>query len=281
VTVEDYRETSLQAWRDVAGGWERRREEVAKQNAPVREALLEGLDPQPGQTILELAAGIGDVGYLAAARVGDEGRLISTDFAPEMVEGAKRRAAEIGLRNVEHRVMDAERMDLADDSVDGVLCRFGYMLMSDPVAALRETRRVLRPDGRLAFATWAAPERNPFIFVVGAALLAGGHLPPPDPEGPGVFALPTAERITEVVTQAGFDPPDVRDVPITARHASLDEWWGFVGDIAGPLAAAIAQLTADEAAAVKANITEWASQWETDGGGYELPGVALVALART
>src|ERR1044072_8381346 len=121
---------SLQSWRTVAEGWERRREELAEQNAPVRDALVERRDPRPGQTILELAAGIGDVGYAAAARLGDEGRLITTDFAPEMVEGARRRAAELGIGNVEHRVMDAERMDLADDSVDGVLCRFAFMLMA-------------------------------------------------------------------------------------------------------------------------------------------------------
>ena len=270
---------SLQTWGGVAAGWERRRDELAEQNAPVRDALLERLDPQPGQTILELAAGIGDVGYAAAARVGDGGRLISTDFAPEMVEAAKRRAADLGLRNVEHRVMDAERIDLPDDSIDGALCRFGYMLMADPVAALRETRRVLRPGGRLAFATWAAPERNPFISVAGAALLAGGHIPPPDPEGPGVFALPTAERVGEVVARAGFDPPSVDEVHLTARHASLDEWWSYVGDIAGPLAGAIARLAPEEAAAVKANMAEWASQWAVDGS-YELPGVALVTLAR-
>ena len=165
---EDYRTTSLQAWRHVAGGWERRRAELSEQNEPVERLLVERLAPEPGQTILELAAGIGDVGYAAAARVGDEGRLISTDFAPEMVEGARRRAEELGLGNVEHRVMDAEAMDLPDASVDGVVCRFGYMLMADPARALRETRRVLRPGGRLSFATWAVPDRNPGLAMVGA-----------------------------------------------------------------------------------------------------------------
>ena len=84
--------------------------------------------------VLELAAGVGDTGFEAAAIVGERGRLISTDFSPDMVEAARRRGAALGLRNVHYRVMDAEHIDLDADSVDGVICRFGYMLMPDPAA---------------------------------------------------------------------------------------------------------------------------------------------------
>ena len=95
--------------------------------------------------MLELAAGVGDTGFMAARLVGETGRVIITDFAPEMVAAARRRVEESGIRNVEFRVLDAERMDLETDSVDGVLCRWGYMLMIDPAAAFADTRRVLRP----------------------------------------------------------------------------------------------------------------------------------------
>jgi ubiquinone/menaquinone biosynthesis C-methylase UbiE len=71
-----------------------------------------------------------------------------------MVAAARRESERLGLANVEHREMDAERMDLDDDSVDGVLCRWGYMLMSDPATALAETRRVLRDGGRLSLSVW-------------------------------------------------------------------------------------------------------------------------------
>jgi SAM-dependent methyltransferase len=111
--------------------------------------------------------------------------VISTDFAPEMVDVARRQSEARGLTNVEHRVLDAERMDLDDDSVDGVVCRWGYMLMADPAAALRETRRVLRDGGRLAFAVWGAPDRNPWVAVPGMTLVQRGHMPPPEPGAPG------------------------------------------------------------------------------------------------
>ena len=161
----EYRRTSRDIWDRMAPGWDQRRDWVWEVSQSVGKWMVDRLAPQPGQTLLELAAGAGDTGFAACTRLGDDGRLISTDFSPRMVQTAQRRAAELGLKNVEFRVMDAERMDLDDDSVDGVLCRWGYMLMADPAAALRETRRVLRDRGRLAFSVWADPKRNPWASI--------------------------------------------------------------------------------------------------------------------
>ena len=139
---EEYRRAALESWQGMAAGWERRREDIERVTLPVSEWMVHALDPQPGDTVLELAAGPGGTGFSAAALVGDQGRLISSDFSSEMVEVARRRAAELGLVNVEHRVMDAEEISFEDGSVDGVLCRFGFMLMPDPAVALAETRRL-------------------------------------------------------------------------------------------------------------------------------------------
>lgn len=150
--------------------------------------MVEALDPQPGQTILELAAGAGDTGFAAAARVGDEGKLISTDFAPKMVEAARTESQPLGLGNIEHRVLDAERIDLEDHSVDGVLCRWGYMLIADPEAALRESACFATVGGWLS-PSGPGPEDNPWARILGRALLEQTGAPPPDPTAPGIFAM--------------------------------------------------------------------------------------------
>jgi ubiquinone/menaquinone biosynthesis C-methylase UbiE len=161
-TVEvSQRERSRAVWNDMASGWEANREAIWDDSREVGEWLVAKLAPRPGDTVLELAAGVGDTGFAAARLVGDEGRVLTTDFALEMLAAAQRRAAELGIANTEFRILDAERMDLDTGSVDGVLCRWGYMLMIDPAAAFAETRRVLRPGGRLAFSVWGAPARNP------------------------------------------------------------------------------------------------------------------------
>ena len=211
--LDRYREDSLDAWDRFSGNWDEEHEFLWEHTRPVSERLVERLDPRPGDTVLELAAGTGDTGFLVGERVGDQGRVISTDFAPGMVEVARRRGGELGLANVEFRVLDAERMDLDDSSVDGVVARFGYMLMADPAAALAETRRVLRERGRVSFAVWAGPDQNLWAAIPGIALMERGHLPPPEPGAPGIFALADPDRIRELVTGAGFGEPQHRAGP--------------------------------------------------------------------
>ena len=254
--LAEYRKASQDSWERLAAAWGRERGYIWETTGLVGQNLVERLDPQPGQTVLELAAGTGDTGFTAAARVGDSGTLISTDFAPAMVEQARRVAGELGLENVEFRVLDAESMDLDDNSVDGVVCRWGYMLMADPAAALAETRRVLREGGRLSFSVWAAPDRNPWASVAGMVLVERGHMPPPEPGAPGIFALADPERIRELVTGAGFGEPDIEPVEIAWKYPDADEHWRLTMELAGPLAEAIRGLDEAEREAVREAVRE-------------------------
>ena len=76
--------------------------------------------------------------------------------------------------------------------------------MPNPAVALRESRRVLRPGGNLAFSVFAAPERNPFVGVPPSVFIELGHLQPPPPGAPGVFAMSDSSRIRELLVEAGF-----------------------------------------------------------------------------
>ena len=128
------RQRSRATWNAVATGWYTQREVIWESSRPVSEWMIRRLDPQSGHTVLELAAGLGDTGLKTAHLVGSSGRVIITDFAPEMVAAARRRAEEMGVENAQFRTLDAERMDLETNSVDGVLCRWAYMLMIDEAA---------------------------------------------------------------------------------------------------------------------------------------------------
>jgi ubiquinone/menaquinone biosynthesis C-methylase UbiE len=261
----------------MAAGWEDQREAIWEDSREVGEWLVRRLAPRPGDTVLELAAGVGDTGLAAARLVGPAGRVIITDFAPEMVAAARRRAAELGVTNAEFRVLDAERMDLAPDSVDGVLCRWGYMLMLDPQAALAETRRVLRRGGRLAFSVWAGPERNPWVSLIGRILVARGHLPPPDPTASGIFALADPDRIRALVTGAGFAEPEIEEVPTRLRFADFDAFWRYLTELAGGISPVLRGLPMEDAAEIRAQLREAAAPYETTGG-YDFPGLCLNAV---
>jgi ubiquinone/menaquinone biosynthesis C-methylase UbiE len=262
----------------IAPTWERRRADVEAVSTPIREWMLRELSPRPGDTVLELAAGVGDTGFEAAATLGERGRLISTDFSPAMLAAARRRGSELGLTNVEYRLIDAERIELDRDSVDGVLCRFGYMLMADQAAALAETRRVLRPGGRLALAVWGAQERNPFFVTIAISLVQHGHLPMPEPPGPPVFSMASAERTTALLEGAGFAEVRTEQVAVQFETPDVDEYLSVIADTAGPLGLALRGLSDSERAAVKADVEDVFSRFAAESG-YEIPGVALCAVA--
>jgi SAM-dependent methyltransferase len=278
-TLDAFRGASYEIAEAIAPTWERRRADIEVVATPVREWMLRELRPEAGDTVLELAAGVGETGFEAAAIVGERGGLISSDFSPAMLEAARRRGAELAVANVDYRVIDAERIELDDDSVDGVLCRFGYMLMADPGAALAETRRVLRSGGRLTLAVWGAHERNPFFGIVAASLIQRGHIDPPEPPpAPGIFSMASAKRTEGLLRNAGF--AEVRTEEIAGRFVlpDVDEYLNVIADTAGPIGLMLRGLPDLDRAAVKADVEDSLQRFVADGG-YELPCVALCAVA--
>jgi SAM-dependent methyltransferase len=274
-----YRDESLERWARAARGWGTHREQIQSAWRPVSAWLVDAIEPQPGHRVLELAAGSGDTGFLAAELVLPGGTVLSTDAVEEMVDLARARARELGISNVEFRTMDAEWIDLPTAQLDGVLARFGYMLVADPEAALRETRRVLRPGGRVALSTWADPSENPWAAVPMAELQAMGAVDPPDLDVPGMFALRDPARIRTLLEDAGFTDIAVEQVDVVARFQDLDEWWDMQLDVSPNLAGGVVALSPARRDDLRDAIDARLAPYVAADGSVELPGRAHVAAA--
>ena len=276
---DEYRERSRARWGGAAAGWERRRAAMQASAAVVSAWLVDHVDPQPGQTILELAAGPGDTGLMAAELVRPSGKLISTDASEAMLDVARRRAQELGLDNVEFKEMDGEWIDLRTATVDGVLCRWGYMLMLDPEAALRETRRVLRQDGRVALAAWAGPEHNPHMTMAPRTLVELGLSQPPPIDEPGPFAFAQDGRIEELLEGAGFTEVVVEPLDLHFHYASRDEVFEAHLDLSPSGNAILRELSPADHTRFRDALDEQLEPFMRPDGGVELPGRTLVATA--
>jgi SAM-dependent methyltransferase len=274
----EQRRVRLENWAAMAAGWERAREERERVSAPVTDWLVGELAPTPGDVVLELAAGQGDVGFAVAALLGENGRLIASDFSAAMLELARRRCAELGLTNVEFLELDAGELDLEESSVDGVVCRWGYMLMPTPATALSESRRVLRRGGRLSFAVWASADRNPWISVAARILVAHGHMPPPEPGEPGMFALASKSEVRALVEDAGFANLQMADVPVHDFYRDVDEYVRRSTELGGMFSRAWTAAPEDDREAMTEELRGAFEPFAVDGG-YDLPGLATCVLA--
>jgi SAM-dependent methyltransferase len=277
---DDIRQQSRARWTATAKGWGVRADQLRRATMPVAEWMVDAIGPQPGDTLLELAAGPGDTGFLAAELVKPGGTLICSDFVPEMLNVAQERAQTLGLDNVRFKQIDAETgIDIEAASIDGVLCRWGYMLMADPVTALLQTRRVLKPGARLALAAWTSPDENLWSALPARELIRRGLEERPDPDAPGQFAWAPEGVIGERLEEAGFVDYEVAAVDFTVAYASLEDWWASTRDMSMRFADATAGMDSGTTSEIQAALAEAAAPFTDGDGAIALPARTWTAVA--
>ena len=269
----------LERWKRAARGWSARANEVRDFGMPVSAWMIDQLALQPGQRVLELAAGPGDTGFMAAELVSPGGTLISTDAIEPMLDIARERAGSMGVSNAEFKQVDLQWIDLETAAVDAALCRWGLMFAPDPGASLQEMRRVLRPGGRVALAVWADPERNPWATVPTRALVELGHAEPPDPDAPGMFVLRDSERLRGLLEEAGFLDVVVEEVELERLDASVQEFIRGTTDLSSPFAEVRDRLTDEQWSDVEARIEELVEPFTSEDGTLRFPACSLGAAA--
>ena len=279
--AEQHRRESLERWEGAAPGWARWQSLMREFAMPVSEWLVDALRLSGGETVLDIAAGIGETGFLAAQRLDRGGKVIVADQAEGMVAASRERAAELQLKNVRFAQLDAESLDLPMASVDAILCRWGVMLMADCGAALRELRRVLRPEGRIALSVWAAPERNPWVTV--PARTAMDHVAPdagaPAEAAPGMFALADEQRLRTTILDAGFTEVTIESLALVREHESFDQFWDCTLDMSSNVHDLVMDCDAQQIEQITTDLRERMREYEDESGALRIPAQTLVARA--
>ncbi len=274
------KERQREEWGRAAAGWRKHDERFRRMTAPVTQRLLEMAAIAPGQRVLDIACGTGEPALPAARIVGPAGSVLATDLAAEMLEVARERAAAQGIANIEFRLVDGEELDVEAESFDAATCRWGIMFMPEPLRCLGHVRDALKPGGRVAFAAWGPPERNPFITMPTGIIRKYHPGPLPDPTAPGgIFSFAAGERLESSLAEAGFRDVQVDGLELPlADFNSGEEYWQFQREIAGPLATMFAQLPSGVQETAAREIAAAAAGGDPNGR-VSLNGYTLLASA--
>ncbi len=165
--------------------------------------LLDEAKLKKGQAVIDVATGPGTVARLAAPRLGPKGRIVATDISRPMLDIARAKRALAGAAPIEYVESPAAPLAAPTGAFDVVLCQQGLQFFPDRPAALREMKRVLKPDGHAVIAVWAAIARNQIFAAFHAALRAAT---PPDLAGliTAPFSWHSSAELKAAAEEAGF-----------------------------------------------------------------------------
>jgi SAM-dependent methyltransferase len=261
-----YKETTREQWQQAADPWHRWGPTIEDWLGESTRVMLDLAEIGTGDRVLDLATGAGEPALTIAERVGPTGYVLATDIAPNILAFAAQEAANRGLTNLETRVMDGERLDLPDESFDVVTSRVGLIYFPDQQGALAETRRVLKPGGRVAAIVYTTPERNPFFSIPVGIIRRRANLPPPAPGQPGPFSLGGEGVLAAAFEQAGFKDARTEVIPSPLRLASAAECVRFERESFGALHQMLSGLTEPEQEAAWDEIARELARFEGPDG---------------
>jgi len=213
-TANELHRDQVAYWNGVGGGhWVDEQATTDRMLQPVLDALLAKAAAKPGETVLDIGCGNGLSSIELAKQVAPNGRVVGLDVSGPMVAVARKRAA--GIKNLEFIAADAVTHPLTPFA-DLLISRFGVMFFGDPVAAFSNLRKAMKPTGRLVFACWRKFDENPWMQIpLRAAYAHVPRLPQVGPEEPGPFSFADKERVTRILTGAGFKTPRFTPVDLS------------------------------------------------------------------
>ena len=264
-------------WEDGVAAARKWKNEAAVSGRPTNDALISLAQIILGMKVLDLAAGSGHPALDIARVIGPAGHVTATDLSAKLLAVAQEKANEQGLSNISFREVDMENQPFPDETFDIVTCRFGIMYAQNVQRALREMRRVLKPNGRLGLVAWGPEKDDLRKTIVRTAPMKYSKSQSPDP----AVALPSSfsesGKLSKALIQAGFKQvyEETRTIEFPFP-GSPEQAWENVHDSAIVFRKMISSLHPEERRMAGIEISE---AWRKYYDGHQVKFTAPVVLA--
>jgi SAM-dependent methyltransferase len=272
-----FREAQHRHWDSAAVGWKEWSEFNDRADGHISQRLVELAGVQPGNRVLDVAAGYGEPALTAALCVGPGGHVVATDISAEMLEFGRERAAAAGVGNIEFVQSDASSLDFPPSSFDAAVSRWGIIFEPDAEATASRIRGFLEPGARIAISSWGEPDEVPFLSIPMRTTIERLSVPAPPAGTPGPLSRPTPAAIGGLLEGGGFSNVTVEQDEVTFIFDSPGQFTAYVRAISAPIRAMIEQHAGDAQEAAWDAITQAAADVTGDATPLSLSNVVLLA----
>jgi SAM-dependent methyltransferase len=254
-------------WDNAAEGWSQHSALIREWLSEATTAMLSAACIEPGDRVLDIAAGAGDQTADIARRVGPGGAVLATDVSARILALAQVNLQVQGFVHVATRQADAQALGLANAGFDAAVCRLGLMFCPQPLLALRGIRDALKPGGRFSAIVFASPQSNPCITISLSTASRHAGVLPVDPYAPGsLLSLGLPGLLESLLDQAGFEAIEVSTLAAPFRTIRCQDYVDFVRSAGSPVIEILRPLSPDARAAAWADIAHQLDRFSTAGG---------------
>ncbi len=262
--LEEIREQQRQSWNKFSPGWKKWDRLTMEFLRPMGESIIQSIKPAGDDIVLDIAAGTGEPGLTIATML-DNGKVVITDLAEDMLSIARENAAYRNIGNIQTVACDVCEMPFEDDSFDAISCRFGFMFFPDMQLAANEMARVLKPGGRMATSVWNLPEKNYWVTAMMGTIAKNMEIPQPPPGSPGMFRCSKPGLMKDIFEQAGFKNITEQEVLTQLNAGTAETYWNMMTEVGAPIVAALSKADEPTRQKIKNEVFELLEHRYPDG----------------